>query len=178
MPVPLRPKTFALLEYFVRHPGRVATKAEIFAALWPDEDVTEQNLAQHVFLLRGALAAHAPGQAFLVTESGRGYRFVASTRTASARRRAESEVERLTLRGWYHREKRSAAGYARAREFFERALERDRDDASAWAGLAENHLLRCEYLLDPPEPGFPLARDAAHRARAGARSARGARRAR
>ncbi len=164
VPVPLRPKTFALLEYFVRNPGRVVTKSEIFAALWPDEDVTEQNLAQHVFLLRGALAAHAPGQAFLVTEPGRGYRFVARTRIVAARRRVDSEVERLTLRGWYHWEKRSAAGYARAREFFERALERDRDDAPAWAGLADTYLLRCEYLLDPPEPGFPLARDAARTA--------------
>ncbi len=89
---------------------------------------------------------------------------MARTRSASARRRVESEVERLTLRGWYHWEKRSAAGYARAREFFERALERDRDDAPAWAGLADTYLLRCEYLLDPPEPGFPLARDAARTA--------------
>ena len=164
VPVPLRPKTFALLEHFVRNPGRVVTKAEIFAELWPDEDVTEQNLAQQVFLLRGALAAHAPGQAFLVTEPGRGYRFVARTRVVTARRRVESEVERLTLRGWYHWEKRSAAGYARAREFFERAIEHDRDDAPAWAGLADTYLLRCEYLLDPPEPGFPLARDAARTA--------------
>ncbi len=163
-PVPLRPKTLALLEHFVRHPSRVLTKAEFFTELWPADDVSEQNLAQQVFLLRGVLAAHAPGHVFIVTEPGRGYRFVAPTQLVGARRAAESEVERLTLRGWYHCEKRSAAGYARAAEFFARAIASDRDHAPAWAGLANTHVLRCEYLIEPPEPGFGLARDAARTA--------------
>ncbi|HTD35234.1 MAG TPA: winged helix-turn-helix domain-containing protein, partial [Candidatus Elarobacter sp.] len=47
--VPLRPRTFALLEHFARNPGRTLGKDELFDALWPNEDVGEGNLSQHVF---------------------------------------------------------------------------------------------------------------------------------
>src|SRR6516165_930595 len=37
----LRPKSFAVLRYFVTHPGRLVTKEELLAAVWPETVVQE-----------------------------------------------------------------------------------------------------------------------------------------
>jgi DNA-binding response OmpR family regulator len=37
----LRPKTFAVLRYFVAHPDRLVTKDELLAAVWPETVVHE-----------------------------------------------------------------------------------------------------------------------------------------
>jgi DNA-binding winged helix-turn-helix (wHTH) protein/tetratricopeptide (TPR) repeat protein len=73
--VALNPKTFDLLLYLVSHAGRVATKEELLTALWPDSFVEEQNLSQHVFLLRKALAENRLGERLVITVPGRGYQF-------------------------------------------------------------------------------------------------------
>lgn len=162
--VPLRPKTFALLEVLVRAAGRLVTRDELYESLWPDDIVSEQNLAQQVFLLRTTLSAHAPGRAYVATEPGRGYRFVAPVRIESDVPLFKTEVERLTLRGRFFWEKRTADGFAKARAFFERALAADPGYAPAYAGLADVDLLRAEYLLEPPGAAFERARASALRA--------------
>ena len=58
-PVHLRAKTFALLTYLARTPGRVVPKAELLDALWPDVTVTEDSLSQAVSDLRRALGTEA-----------------------------------------------------------------------------------------------------------------------
>jgi Tol biopolymer transport system component/DNA-binding winged helix-turn-helix (wHTH) protein len=77
-PVVLRSKTFDLLLYLAQHPHQVVTKDELMAALWPDSFVEEGNLAQHVFLLRKALAETGQGERMVVTVPGKGYQFAAS----------------------------------------------------------------------------------------------------
>ncbi len=81
--VSLNPKTFDLLVYLVMHPGRVVTKEELLAALWPDAFIEERNLSQHVFLLRKALAAQPLGDRLIATIPGRGYQFVAHVECGS-----------------------------------------------------------------------------------------------
>ncbi|SJM30383.1 winged helix-turn-helix domain-containing protein [Mesorhizobium delmotii] len=44
--VPVRPKTFDLLAFLVRNPGRVLSKDELFQAVWPSTIVTEDSLTQ------------------------------------------------------------------------------------------------------------------------------------
>lgn len=75
--VPLNPKTFDLLVYLVTHAGRVVTKEELLAALWPDSFIEERNLSQHVFLLRKAMAVQPLGDRLIATIPGRGYQFTA-----------------------------------------------------------------------------------------------------
>ena len=75
--VSLNPKTFDLLVYLVKHAGRVVTKEELLAALWPDAFIEERNLSQHVFLLRKALARQPLGDRLIATIPGRGYQFTA-----------------------------------------------------------------------------------------------------
>lgn len=164
-PVPLRPRTFALLEHFARNPGRTLGKDELFDALWPNEDVTEGNLSQHVFTLRAALARHVPSAAFVVTEPGRGYRFAARvSRAGAALEDGGSAAHRLYLRGRSSYEKRTPAALRRSIGWFRRSLADDPSYAPAYAGLAGAYALSGEYLALPPRVAFPRARAAALRA--------------
>lgn len=79
--VPLSSRAFELLLFFLRHPGELLDKNRLMAAVWPDTVVEENNLTQSIGALRKALG-EAPGEnRFLVTEPGRGYRFVAAVQT-------------------------------------------------------------------------------------------------
>jgi DNA-binding winged helix-turn-helix (wHTH) protein/Tfp pilus assembly protein PilF len=163
--VPLRPRTFALLEHFARNPGRTLEKAELFDALWPNDDVTEGNLSQQVFTLRAALARHAPSAAFVLTEPGRGYRFAPRVaRAEGAANEIGSAAHRLYLRGRCSYERRTPAALRRAIGWFRRAIAEDPSYAPAHAGLASAYALSGEYLALAPAVAFARARGAALRA--------------
>ena len=78
--VPLTGKVFDTLLVFVERRGRVLTKDELMSALWPDTAVEENNLTQHVSMLRKALGERAGGRRYVVTVPGRGYTFVEPVR--------------------------------------------------------------------------------------------------
>ncbi len=156
--VPLRPKTLELLECFLERAGRVVTKGDLIADLWPDGEVTEQNLAQQVFLLRSALSEHSPAEAFIVTVPGRGYRFVAPVDVRPARDVPHTDLQRLYLRGRYHWEKRTRRGLSEAQACFERAIALDSSFAPAHSGLASTYMLRGEFLHELSDRAFPAAR--------------------
>jgi len=163
--VALQPKTFELLEYLVRHPGRLLTKHELIDALWSADEIGEGNLSQQIFLLRGALARCSPQQRYVVTESGRGYRFAAHVATRDAHAAASAaEPNRLYARGRYCLEQRTAAALERSIAYFRRAIDADPRFARAHAGLASAYALCGEYLLRAPEDAFPAADAAARRA--------------
>lgn len=71
--IQLRPKTFALLGYMVRHAGRVLSKEELLDAVWPDVIVTEDSLSQCVHALRDGLGKAGPD--LVKTVPRRGYLF-------------------------------------------------------------------------------------------------------
>src|SRR5580658_11213230 len=73
-PVSLLPKTFEVLSYLVENPGRVVSKEELLRAAGPESFVEENNLTQHISLLRKALGDRS---GFVVTIPGRGYQFTA-----------------------------------------------------------------------------------------------------
>ncbi|WP_027531484.1 transcriptional regulator [Bradyrhizobium sp. WSM3983] len=67
----LRPKSFALLVYLARHPGRLLTKDELIEAVWPDVAVTDDSLVQCISELRAALGDG--DQRLIKTVPRRGY---------------------------------------------------------------------------------------------------------
>ena len=69
----LRPKTLAVLRFLVDNPGRLVSKEDLFAAVWPNIAVTDDVLVQSVGELRRALAND--GQRLIKTIPRRGYRF-------------------------------------------------------------------------------------------------------
>lgn len=73
MEIELRPKTFAVLRHLLENPGRLVSKDELFAAIWPDVIVTDDTLVQSVGELRRALGEEGPR--LIRTIPRRGYRF-------------------------------------------------------------------------------------------------------
>src|SRR5690349_9909241 len=51
----LRPKSFALLRYFVENPGRLIDRDQIMQAVWPGIFVTDDSIAQCISDIRRAL---------------------------------------------------------------------------------------------------------------------------
>jgi len=49
---PLEPKAFRALRFLMENPGRVVTKEEIMAAVWPDTVVSDNSLARVIAQIR------------------------------------------------------------------------------------------------------------------------------
>lgn len=73
-PVSLPPKAFDTLLVLLQNHGRLVTKEELMARLWPDTFVEEANLTVHISALRKAFGEYS----FVETVPKRGYRFQAS----------------------------------------------------------------------------------------------------
>src|SRR5262245_65164577 len=74
--VPLRPKTFAVLEYLIARPGRLVTKEDLLAAIWPDTAVTDTVLKVCVREIRDALGDDSETPRYIETAHRLGYRFI------------------------------------------------------------------------------------------------------
>ena len=76
--VPLTEKAFDTLLALVRRGGRLASKEELMAEVWPDAFVEENNLDKSISAIRQALGEKPSAPEYVETVRGRGYRFVAS----------------------------------------------------------------------------------------------------
>jgi class 3 adenylate cyclase/DNA-binding winged helix-turn-helix (wHTH) protein len=76
-PVPLRPKTFALLAYLVARAGQLVTKEALLDAVWPETAVGDGVLKTSMHELRKAIGETAKAPRCIATVQGRGYRFLA-----------------------------------------------------------------------------------------------------
>ena len=79
--VRLTPKAFAVLSYFVAHPGQLATKDDLFAAAWPETVVSEGTLVSYIQELRQALRDDAKQPRYIETVHRRGNRFLPAVTT-------------------------------------------------------------------------------------------------
>ncbi len=75
--VHLKPKAFNTLLYLVERPHVVIDKGALLKAVWPNVVVEENNLTQAISQLRHALGEHPGEHRYILTEPGRGYRFIA-----------------------------------------------------------------------------------------------------
>src|SRR4051795_4528648 len=78
--LPLRPKSFALLQLFVENAGRLLDRDTIMGTVWPDVFVTDDSITQCVGDIRRALGDEA--QRLLRTVPRRGYLFAAEVSRA------------------------------------------------------------------------------------------------
>ena len=78
--VPLKSKVFDTLLYLVAHNGELLDKDALMQAVWPKLVVEESNLNKNISVLRQVLGETPDEHRFIVTEPGRGYRFVAEVR--------------------------------------------------------------------------------------------------
>ena len=76
--IPLRPQAFAVLRCLAERPGRLVSKDELMAAVWPGIAVTDDSLVQAVGDIRRAIGDEA--HAVVRTVPRRGYRLVPAAR--------------------------------------------------------------------------------------------------
>jgi DNA-binding winged helix-turn-helix (wHTH) protein/TolB-like protein/Tfp pilus assembly protein PilF len=94
--VPLPPKVFDTLLLLVQNSGHVLSKDELMKTLWPDTFVEENNLTQHISMLRRALGEGAGESGYIETVPRLGYRFVVPVREVSGDGGGELLVQRHT----------------------------------------------------------------------------------
>jgi DNA-binding winged helix-turn-helix (wHTH) protein len=75
--IALKPKTFAVLHHLVAHAGRLVTKEELFATVWPDTAIGDAVLKVCIGAVRKALGDMAKTSQYVATVRRRGYRFIA-----------------------------------------------------------------------------------------------------
>src|SRR6185295_12066668 len=83
-PIRLKPKVFDTLLYLVERPGELVAKEALLEAVWPHVVVEENNLNKAISTLRAVFGETRDEHRFIVTEPGRGYRFVARVETVPA----------------------------------------------------------------------------------------------
>jgi DNA-binding winged helix-turn-helix (wHTH) protein/tetratricopeptide (TPR) repeat protein len=81
--VSLTPKSFEVLLYLARNPGRIVTKDELLKAVWQDAFIEEANLAQQIFRLRRAFESESDTANLIRTIPGRGYQFTADVQNST-----------------------------------------------------------------------------------------------
>jgi len=82
--VPLAPKAFALLLFLAGQSGRLVSKQDLLAAVWPDVFVGDAVLKSTIRELRKALGDDSHEPRFIETAHRRGYRFMAPVSAVDA----------------------------------------------------------------------------------------------
>ena len=170
--VQLSPKAFEVLVALVRAAGRLITKQDLLARVWPESFVEEGILTVHVSALRKALGDHVRPPAFIETVARSGYRFIASvTRDTGANGSSPLsalprpvELYEFVGRGRSHLLSGSYFELPDAVEAFRAAIELDPTYAPAHAGLARARCAQIAWSLVPHQQGFAEAKSAALRA--------------
>src|SRR5579871_6863654 len=76
-PVELPRRLARTLQLLIEHHGRDLDKSYLMAQLWPNTVVEENNLTVIISMLRKALGDDLEQKKYILTNPGRGYRFVA-----------------------------------------------------------------------------------------------------
>jgi DNA-binding winged helix-turn-helix (wHTH) protein/TolB-like protein len=74
--IPLQPKVYELLVFFVERHGELISRADLMGSIWKDTFVEESNIRFCIHSLRKALGKDENGGEFLETVPKSGYRFV------------------------------------------------------------------------------------------------------
>lgn len=154
-------------------PGVLVSKAELIAALWPSVTVEANSLAKCISSLRKALGG-GPDRGFILTEPGRGYRFMGAIHSADVgsakqaslvgRTSANPHAFQLYVSGWFAITRHGGSNLTNALDRFERAAQLDPDFALAHICVSEAYALLGVFELARPHDVFPKARAALHRA--------------
>jgi DNA-binding response OmpR family regulator len=73
--VPMTPREFALLSYFLRHAERVITRETLLRAVWETDYLTHRTIDNFIGRLRAKLEPEPERPRFFLTVRGVGYRF-------------------------------------------------------------------------------------------------------
>jgi DNA-binding winged helix-turn-helix (wHTH) protein len=130
VPCHVEPQVLDLLLYFLKNPGRLVTKAEIFETIWEGRCVSDSALSARVSVLRRAIGDGCSEEGSLRTVFRRGFRFVG---TVEIRESADKPASsRAYLCGQF-----VCYSYA-------------------WSPTFEGKLVRGSLVVEPPSGRSPL----------------------
>lgn len=166
--IPLSEKLYRILLLLVEGSGKTITKEQFLSAVWPDGKPLENNLTQHVYILRSVMGSDLLGGSPILTVAGRGYRLglpvteLSGPRAHGSEKAETREIQHETnsvalshyCRASVELERQTPESIGQAVEYFGRALRSDASFGDAHLGLARAHWLRAEYLLTHPRRAF------------------------
>ena len=172
VPVHLPPKAHDLLVMLVQQPGRLLTKDELLARIWPDAFVEEGILTVHISAVRRALGDDTRLPTYIETVSGSGYRFIASVTPVPPDAKPDAareamrplEVYELVGRGRLHLMSGSYFELPHAVSNFHAAIDIDPTYAPAHAGLALTCCAQAGLRSVPHREAYAQAKTSALRA--------------
>jgi DNA-binding winged helix-turn-helix (wHTH) protein/tetratricopeptide (TPR) repeat protein len=157
--LPLTPRAFAVLQYLVRHRGRLVTKDELLDAVWAGVHVDGAVVKSCVREIRRAIEDPAQAPKFIETVHRRGYRFIAeltgaetATAPSPAWEETKTSTRRLPLVG---RDRE----LARLRVCLRRALEGERQMVviTGEPGIGKTTLVEAFLQATPGDPKLWIA---------------------
>jgi DNA-binding winged helix-turn-helix (wHTH) protein len=157
--VQLTPKAFDLLLILLESAGRTVTVDRLMNALWPDnEEANDATLRQHVLMVRRALGDRIRDPRYVVTDYGKGYRFVGAVSPGPSFL-TQTLVEELCSAAGEFRRSRSGTALRSALDLYHRALTIDSANAAALGGAALCRCLIADNLCDLPKPLLEIAHE-------------------
>jgi DNA-binding winged helix-turn-helix (wHTH) protein/Flp pilus assembly protein TadD len=171
--IPIPERIFQLLLILIEANGELVQRETIALRVWPDTDVSDGNIAQHVYCLRRLLGEHAHDRAIIMTANRRGYRLTVPVHVERPRETSDAGVadksagvESFSEFGYanYLLERRSAGALRRAIDVLDSRLQSDPDDVPALVGIARAYALLAEYWHVPAPGAFGKAKEAVRRA--------------
>jgi DNA-binding winged helix-turn-helix (wHTH) protein/Flp pilus assembly protein TadD len=173
-------KPFRILMLLLESDGGLVERDALIDALWPEEDVGDNSLTQHIYLLRNLLTKLGGKRSYIKTEAKRGYRFTLPVAVIDASEdhfsphiaasvgdliaRDRFDTFRAYCEGCYLLEKRTREALLGAASRFEEVVETDPLHWQAHLGVARAYAFLGGYLYAPGAEVFPKAKAAALRA--------------
>jgi len=171
--IPVPERVALILTQLLQANGRVVNKEALAVSIWPNEAVTDANLAQHIYMLRRLLGDTARAHTHVLAVPREGYRFAVPVQAASLTldetftadaadlgeivSGGDFEAFRNYCQGSFFLAKRAAGDLRRALGFFQRALDATPHYVPALIGLARAYALLGSYWYAPPSVTFPNA---------------------
>ncbi len=178
--VPLPERLFALLLALITANGKVVSRETLSRAIAPDDDISDANLSQHIYLLRKVLGERARDRLYLMTVHARGFRFTApvtvlspsdeendafaGTGRPSELPSCEITAFRHYVRGSYLLEGQSAFALRAAIKAFDNALAVSPAYEPALVGLGHAYAMLAERSYIPGSYAFTKAKQVVLRA--------------
>jgi DNA-binding winged helix-turn-helix (wHTH) protein/Flp pilus assembly protein TadD len=166
LPVEMHAKVFEILRCLLEHGDRLVTKELLVQEVWGGTPIGDNNITQHMHLVRQVLGDLNKPYRFIETVHGRGYRFIADIRPAgtpppahaSAVESARAYASELVANAAFFLKMGTPAAIDSSAQLCRRALHLDPNCEDAHAGIAIAALYQAVCLFGVPSEQYAVAR--------------------
>lgn len=178
--LPLPQRLVEILRVLIEANGSLVSRETLHSMIWPEGTVPENNLSQHVYMLRKALGERAGDRLYITTVHNRGFRFIAPVSIEQAAEHRAQPVERQVpdrhlvrpgldvfsrySKGYQALERGTAADLRAAIDHFEAVIRIDADYVPALVAMARSRLWLAHQCYTHGERQAAKAKSAAMRA--------------